>query len=163
MKKIEVTKYVADDGKEFDTEEACIKYENIVLSHRNLINCFDIFDSDLHRLAKPEYLWSSDPKELKEELEQDPAIKNFDFSVINEDAQYIVFRNVSSSQYQEIRDAFGFLSSITTMGDFVFPYESEVPEIIYYTGDEWEDFNCAVEEAKDTLKVYDFFKKHRGK
>ena len=34
MKKVEVTKYVAEDGREFDTELDCVCYEDKILKHR---------------------------------------------------------------------------------------------------------------------------------
>lgn len=163
IKEVKVTKYIADDGREFDTREACVDYENIVLSHRNLIDRFNIFDSNLHMLAKPDYLWSCNPENLTKELNEDPILKDFDFSVIDEDAQYIVFKNITDEQYQKIRDSFGFLSDKKGMGDFVFPHKLGNKGIIYYTGNEWENFDSALEEAKKTFDDYDLLKKYGGK
>lgn len=52
MKKVEVTRYIAEDGKEFGTEIACMDYENQTLSHKQLISQFEIFNSNLEKNQK---------------------------------------------------------------------------------------------------------------
>lgn len=163
MKEIKVTKYIADDGKEFDTKEVCVDYENTVLNYRRLIDCFNIFDPNLNMLAKPDYLWSCDPEKLTKELNEDPILKDFDFSVIDEQAQYIVFKNISDEQYQEIRDSFGFLSDEMGMGDFVFPNELGNKGIIYYTGEEWKNCDSALKEAKEFFDACKLLEAYGGK
>ena len=153
MKKIEVTKYIAEDGKEFDTESECFYYENEVLKRRQLINCFKIFDGTLKEISKPKYLWTDNLDNLQAELEQSPIYKEYDFCTIQEDAEYLVFMYVTDDQYQIIRRCFVALGVYLDM-DFVLPDKLEETEVVYWNGGSWDNFDREIKSAQETLENY---------
>lgn len=160
MKKIEVTKYIADDGKEFDTEIACMDYENNMLVHRQLISQFEIFDSNLEKIKKPKYLWGNSEEKLKEEFDNDPNFKYFDLTEICENAYYVVFKE--NTNYETIRECFSALGSYGGT-DFDFPEKIGEERIVYWNDEEqhWDNFDDILKKSAETMNLYGLLEHER--
>lgn len=160
MKRVEVTRYIAEDGKEFDTELDCVYYENGVFKHRQLINYFKIFDGTLKEISKPKHLWTDNLDNLKTELEQSPIFKDYDFCTIQEDAEYLIFGDITNDQYKIIKKCFYALGEYLDM-DFVLPNELEKTKIVCWDGGNWINFDKELKSAEETLDIYKYFNKLR--
>lgn len=154
MKKIEVVKYVAEDGKEFDTEQECTAYENKMLKYRQLINCFEVFNEDLIKINKPKCLWRSDEEEINYEINKNSEFINFDFKEFCDDMFYIMFKknenyDIISSCFSALGEYFGF--------DLDFPEEIGKSLIIYWSreNDEWRNYDEMIEKVENTLEIYE--------
>lgn len=156
MKEIKVTRYCADDGKEFNTREACVTYESEKLNYRRFIDFFEMFDDEFKRMDKPEYLWSYQKEQFEKELEQD----KFDFAPICDNAIYFVFkRNISDYEYEIIKNCFKLLGEFF-LSNFDFPDKLEGTSIICWieSKGEWENFSCELEKAREIFDTFDYLK-----
>lgn len=162
MKRIEVTRYIAEDGEEFGTEQECLDYEYNELAQKNLINNFEMYDSEFNLLKKPRYLWSSNFAQSVRQLKEDPVFAYFDFNDIDENLYYVVFKNISDGQYSIIKECFDNLQHTLNTSDLQFPDELGEINVIHWTGYDWSNFDEALKTAKETLGIYDKLQSIKG-
>lgn len=152
MKEIQITQYIAEDGKTFNNKEDCIKYENEILTHRQLINQFELYDANLNKIEKPKFLWASTEGGLQEEMTQNSELFwNYDWSFFEENIMFIVFN--SEEKYSEIAESFRVLGRYLG-SDFELPQNIGKTLILHYWNGEWISFDSVLEKAYHTINIY---------
>lgn len=160
MEKIEVTRYVAENGRIFDTEIACIEYENDLHNHKMLISQFEVFDISLNKIEKPQYLWSNDKDKFTEEYYNDPDFKDFDWIRFCKEINYVLFKE--NTNYKTIKDCFDIMGRYCGRA-LDFPEKIGKKLIIYLNSEKlcWDNFDDILKKSSEVINTYEFLKTQR--